>query len=784
MQQHVFVSCISFMLGIWLAGQFEGPLTILYGMAFVCFILSVLFILYKVDRVVWIIAALFLIAGMIRFTHADTLALNDISQYEGQNITLYGVVDDVPTFIEGEEGKQKVKYIIKAEYVKKDKENAVAVSGKTIVYAQQEPKSIVAAYQDKIEAVGKLSLPHAYNNPGMIDTVVMLKRQGITSRLYTQQLKLLGQQGETSWLETLAVWRMQVKQQMLAIMPPGDAAVLIGMLFGGYEGIRRDIVRDFSTTGIVHILSVSGTHIALVAGVILWLCTRLNMKYNITIVLASGGIAGYAVLSGLTPPVVRSALMGLILLAAIGLKREKDAPNALVLTALGMLAYQPHLLYDISFQLSFVSTAGLVFLYPKLCKFLSYYLPDSLSGALAVTIAAQLAVLPFIAWHFNSFSLSAFIANILVVPIIESLVVIGLLGCLALSFLPFLGKLAFIVCSLSIGLVIQLTALLASLPFSSVYMPALDIPASLVYYFLLYWIFDYLPLPYTFKEVIRRWPYCSIGVSATLAAAIFIYSIFPRPVTVHFIDVGQGDATLITTPHGHAVLIDTGGAANAELFDIGEKVTLPYLRHYGVLSLDYLFLTHGHNDHAGGAAYIAANIPVRSIMLPQEDYHPAVKSLVRAVKYNNIIPQYKGQQIILDGVTIRVIYAPSYNPERKINENSSIIRIDYGQHSFLITGDLEAKGEKAALTEGIQTATVLKVGHHGAKTSSTPMFLQAVSPQYAVISVGYHNMFGHPHQEVIERLTNRNITIFRTDQEGAITFRTDGKILTVERFIK
>jgi competence protein ComEC len=194
-------------------------------------------------------------------------------------------------------------------------------------------------------------------------------------------------------------------------------------------------------------------------------------------------------------------------------------------------------------------------------------------------------------------------------------------------------------------------------------------------------------------------------------------------------------------------------------FDVGERVVVPYLKHYGVRTLDYLVLTHGHKDHAGGAASVAAAVPVRNILLARESFTPSVQSLLRINHDQAIIPAFAGQTIVLDGVSFTVTHAVGDIRVTSSNEASSVVRVAYGAHSFLITGDLETPGEQDMLARGCEPVTVLKVGHHGSKTSSTGEFLQALAPEYAVISVGYNNHFGHPHPDTLYRLGEQKVRL-------------------------
>ena len=208
-------------------------------------------------------------------------------------------------------------------------------------------------------------------------------------------------------------------------MPEQDAALIMGMLFGGYDGIERQTVRDFAATGIVHILSVSGAHIALLAGAIFCLARRLSIPDVWSAGIAAAAMVGYGMISGFSAPVVRSVIMGLIAMAAIGLGLLASASRALLLATLGMLIYEPRNLFDISFQLSVGCTAGLLYLQPQLADWLKGVLPDWMTSGVAATLAAQLAVIPFLSWYFSMFPLISLVANLLVVPILEAVILLG-----------------------------------------------------------------------------------------------------------------------------------------------------------------------------------------------------------------------------------------------------------------------------------------------------------------------------------------------------------------------
>lgn len=783
----IVVITAAFVAGIWLGGLYSWPLKLLYGISAALLSTTLWYSVRRPKAAVWLLAVVFLLCGMIRFLHSETLSPLDISQYAGRQGTVVGEIADVPQVTKLDEGQIKVKYVLAVRKIRFGQAGETPADGSIVVSSRQTEDSYIGKYGDTAVMRGKIVSLHGYHNPGQFDSVTALKRQGITARMSVEPGSVRFQKAEAfHWQNQIAEWRGSVIRQIQSVLPAKNGAILVGTLFGGYSGIAPQVIADFATTGIVHILSVSGSHIALVAGVILWIGSRLKLRSGIMALFAGFSIVFYSIFAGLTPPVIRSAVMGLTALAAMGVAREKDAPAALSLAGLSMLAVQPGLIYDISFQLSFGSTAGLVYLYPQSVRLL-LFLPRWIAEALAVTLSAQLAVLPFLAWYFSSFSLSSFLANIIVVPIIEAVVVLGLAGVLIGLLLSVPGKLVLVGCSLLISLIVQIVTGLASIPGSAIYVPPIGLAGGIVYYLMVGWLYGYQPRRFpSLYQLGQRWPGRSFGFMLAAVVLFTGYACYPAAVAVHFIDVGQGDATLITTPHGRAILVDTGGSLGESTdFDVGARVVVPYLKHYGVREIDYLILTHGHQDHAGGAAAVAAAIPVRNIMLSREEYSPAIQSMLHTAGKSAIIPIYKGQQIILDGVRLDILHAADGAVARNRNEVSSVVRASYGSHSFLITGDLEANGEMAMLAGNELTgATVLKVGHHGSKTASTSAFLQALDPKYAVISVGSNNRFGHPHPDVLERLASRNIAVLRTDMQGAIAFYSDGSELSIHTFVK
>lgn len=776
-----------------------------------------------------------ILLGAGRYYLAINIEENNIIKLAGQQVKLQGKLAEPPNVTRDEKGKLHLQYVVEVEKAWQGSKYGKAgqvMQGKLLVYGGEESlkkspqqgknkatgleddtvvESIEGIYGqvgDGIQLTGSIREFHDYGNPGRMNTVMSNKAKGICGRAMISKYSLVIEPRRKKSLARLAEQvRKQYEAYMAQAMPKQDAAAIFAMLFGGYQGIRPELLEAFTITGIVHILSVSGSHITLMAGTANIVGRFLHMSPRATAVLATGVILFYSLLAGAIPPVIRSALMGILTLLALTAGRERDAQHILGLVALGLLLYSPLWLFDISFQLSFGATAGLLYLAPPLREILRKKLPVFVADSLAVTIGAQLSVLPIIAWYFNVLSLSSLLANLVIAPIVEWIIVAGLLAGLLASLLPLAGKVVFLLASVVLGLVYELSRWVAALPGSQIYMPTFSWWGGMLYYMGLGWL--------VIGDEHRKRLMSCVGSKYLLAMgqklrdskgwqAVFLLGMLVvvfccwqmgcnnKEMQVHFIDVGQGDSALVITPHGRAFMVDTGGVREGS-YDIGSRVDVPYLLHYGVEKLDYIFLTHAHDDHAGGVKGILTKIPVGAIGIGHEgagDYLQTfgIGELGKIKKL--LVPLQEGSSIELDGVRIDMLYSPE---SRKVqesqlqaigNEFSNLIRVSYGEASFLFTGDLVAEQEQQVLANGIHVAsTVLKVGHHGSRTSSSQEFLTAVNPGWAVISCGYNNSFGHPHKEILNRLTScTKAEILRTDQQGAIVFRTDGKRIKVESF--
>ena len=810
-QQETFLNCLLALVaaGIFVASIYPISSNITIYITLASFVAAIA-LLYRESRATFIpFCVLFFMLGVVRYQAVDNLPTNDISNFAGSEVRVTGTIREQPRIRLNADDTYSVLYTVDVESVTKSQEELTVTGGLNINARYKSQHAIPTALIGyKISAYGTIRNPINYNNPGQLDIVTMLKSNGITASLSAGragvEIKYVEGSLWTKFLRKMAAIREHYKDSMRQVMSNEDAAAIFAMLFGGYEGLKPELTESFVTTGIVHILSVSGSHMSLLAATTAWICNFFGWRRWIKISIGLIVILTYTVLSGFIFPVIRSAFMGfLVFFATSSDKYDSSSRRSLTIIAMFILLYSPLALFHISFQLSFSATAGLLYLSPKIIEFLNkgadlkiklyekvfnarLKLSYFLSTSLACTVSALIFSQPIVAWYFNQLSISSLLANLIVIPILELIIIFGLFAGIVGLIVPPLAKVVFLIDSLMFGIAYELNKLIAALPMSNVYFPTINFAWSVIYYAALIFVIQKRKV----REAILNWCKTNIKIVQGVGAAIVlmiafnigIYITKPPEMQVHFIDVHQGDSALVITPHGHAMMFDTGGVRE-HTFDIGGRVDVPYLHHYGITKLDYIFLTHAHEDHAAAAGSIVKALEVDNIITANEsksDYATSMAISEESVKLKSLRSAVEGDIYNIDGVKVEVLFAPQFAGLTTGNEISNVYKVTFGNASFLFTGDLVKENEAIILREKKDVkSTVLKVGHHGSKTSSSKEFVEAVSPLYAVFCVGANNTFGHPRPEVIELMEEVGAKIYRTDKNGAIVFTTDGNNIKI-----
>jgi competence protein ComEC len=556
------------------------------------------------------------------------------------------------------------------------------------------------------------------------------------------------------------------------------------------------LAEAFRATGMTHVIAISGFNIALLAGLLVSASEKLFSK-RVAVVIAVLGVAIYTVLVGADASVVRAAIMGsLYLIANRWLGRPNYALASLFLAAIVMTLFNPLTLWDVGFQLSFAATLGLM-LYgdpfiqwtrARLTHWLDKPIVDKLMGflseAVIITIAAQILTLPLMIAYFHQLSLISFLANALILPAQPGVMIWGGLATLAgMIWLP-IGQVFGWVAWLFLAYTIGLVRLLAAVPWAAV---PIDVSSTAV---IILYIFIALVTWYSKQEPERRRQIRAVlqknlsqrmAVSFSVLAALLTISwSTSQPdgqLHIFFLDVGQGDATLIVTPNGRQVLVDGGFYPSVLNDQLGRHMP------FWDKEIDMLVATHPDADHVSGLVGVFDRYDVDYLITDGEGLgeSPIYDEVLLAADREGtaVHPAQIGEIIHLDeGIHLEVLHPGEQLNKESRNENSVSMRLVYDNFTFLFTGDAEEKAEQEMLATGLPLSSLIfKAGHHGSRSSSTTPFLEAIRPQIIVVSSGADNRFGHPHPEMLVRAEAIGASILRTDQLGTIEIITDGQTM-------
>ena len=653
---------------------------------------------------------------------------------------------------------------------------------------------------DVIELEGKLESP---TGEAGFDYAAYLAARGIISTMAYPSVRVVGHEDDSLMRASVLHVRRSLSHALALALPEPQASLAQGVLLGQRSALPADLKSDLNATNTSHLVVVSGANIVLVSAyatvAFMWLVDRRRARLlSITAVIA------YAMLIGPSPPVLRAVVMGILLVLAAASGRRSHGLTALLFAAALMIGLDPQVVRDISFQLSFAATAGIMFLAPPIRKHAIELIgramrtdevPRSLDGLiaepLAVTLAAIVATAPLLALNFGRVSLVAIPANLLIVPAFGPILAASLLAALG-GMLP-AGRLIFAAPAYYLLTYwIDVAAWFAGRPHA-----ALDVGAYTSRWAALTYaavaagcavLARYAPPPAVSRLAesrprdwrrVRSAAVIAIPAVAMVASLGFILRPAASPqLRVTVLDVGQGDAILVRTPAGQDIVID-GGPGGAVLRGLGDE--LPWTDR----DIELMLLTHPQSDHTLGLLDVLARYDVRRVLAgPGAESSTTYRTWRDAVAAEGLDLETVGQGSSYDlGAGVRLdVLAPgaAMAADAQINNTGAVVRISWRDVSFLLAADIEAKAERALLDSGVDLhATVLKVAHHGSDTSSTTAFLDAVSPELSVISSGADNPYGLPSRDVVCRLSAYG-AVYNTATSGSVVMQTDGHTLTID----
>ena len=642
-----------------------------------------------------------------------------------------------------------------------------------VTLAQREPSGIRAIVRGRIEPLDSA------RNPGETSERTIEGEHGIRARI--ESAALIATLGEDhGWRASLARLRERGHEALRERLGEPAASIVAGELWGERAQLPPDLRAEFQETGTVHVLVTAGLHVGLVACIIAWGCAQLRAPRTVSCIAGIAAVWLFAAFSGLELPALRAATMATCALAARACGRAALSWNTLAVAAAAVTAVIPGSIEAPSFWLSFCCVGAIFALGTALDDALRKLpLPERAREAFVLTLATQLGTWPITAAIFLQWSSYALLANLAVVPCVPVTMLLGAAQ-LALGWCAPLAQACANLNGWIVAWVLGAVRTLGSLPGATLVMT----PAPL------WCIALYEGALLATVPLIRRGG-VTLALTFALTAASLVVNpppAYDSPLRITVLDVGQADAIVIETPAHHAILVDAGGRLergpqgdDSVAERVGERIVVPFLIREGIHRLDALIVSHPHGDHVGGCSPVLRKLRVAEIADSGQTYgghayHDCLDT-ARANGVSIVYPRAGDVWHTNDGVTLRFIgpSLPFIGGKNAINDNSIAFILTYRSFRMLFTGDAGVAAEQRFLDEGVDLhADVLKVGHHGSAYGSSPAFIAAVHPRYAIISVGRHNMFGHPAPSTIETLENAGAKVYRTDEDGAAIIETNG----------
>lgn len=655
------------------------------------------------------------------------------------------------------EGEYNYKYTVKARTGKyKNK--------KFIVYINKKNKKLLE-YGDLIEIKGEYSAPEVARNYKGFDYSQYLKTLNIYGTIKVEESKIINK----NQLSPILISINNIKEKMIdnanRKMPKRTANLLLGILIGERDNMQEDIIESFRTANLSHILAVSGAHTSYIILGITYLISKSKTPKRIGYIITIINLLIFIIITGASYSVVRACIMAIVVIGAKICYRKENFFTSICISLIIILIQNPFAINDIGLKLSFMGTAGIVIFNKSITNFfIKLKIKQKIAEALSVTFSAQLMIMPITILNFNTISLTFFISNILASPLLGIIIIFGFISIFISSILNPISKILFLILHIFLELLILVSKVTEKIPGSSILVKTPNILFAIVYYILIlffnyFFVIKQNPTRRFHKKIIKIITIKNIKNAFKVIAVVFliillltrIVRIINPTLKIYFIDVGQGDSTLIVTPKNKKILIDGGEGKTNVLFQ--------YLLDRRINKIDYIIISHFDSDHCNGLIEIIEKMRVENIVMSKQSKESEeYKKILEIIKQKNIkVSSVKAEdKIIIE----KNLYTKILNPAEKfefqdLNNNAIVAKLVYKNFSMLFTGDIEKAEENLAKKyKNELKSTILKVAHHGSKTSTSEEFLKYVEPQIALIGVGENNKFGHPNQITIEKLKN------------------------------
>jgi competence protein ComEC len=778
---------ILFVAGILSANLFElGNLPAI--LAFITILFSVFF--YKKFRNNTYFASLTLIfSGVLVFTIGNNLAANNKISFNPsvvqidkvKNTTAIGEITKIDFIRDGQ-----LIFYLKADSIYSD-EFLINDELNILCKARLNSKSINELYNELkpgniLKVTGFYHKGKEKRNPGEFDYDAYLKSKEILGILNISEISSITiLNSESNFFENMIHQiRIAIDNQIRKYHSHETAALLRGLLLADRGEINYETKTQFIKAGVVHVLAVSGLHVGYIIMIFLFLFGRFNIYMSSILTII--GLIFFMLITGVPPSVFRATVMATVLIMAILANRSTNLINSISIAALIILILNPNEIYNPGFQLSFAAVLAIGIILPYMNILIDEWNIQNrffryLILFFAVSFSAQIGTLPFTLLYFNKFSVIALFANLIVIPAIGFIIAAAITTLVFSAILPFVTIYLAAANDLFTSAILSIIKLSGDLSFSYLSITNYSLTDLIIFYLMLIFLLYFLPRFNSMKS--------KMVLLILVLANTFIYSsiddedLLPNNyLNVLMIDVGQGDSFLIKFPNGETALIDAGNTTS--FFDNGERVILPLLNYLGIKKINYGIVTHIDSDHYGGFVSIILKGMIEEIIKPELD-----TSLSKDKRFEEFIQRrgvpikyFKEEKLEVGNTALYFLYDEQLKSlsGESTNDRSGVFKLVYGQTSFLFTGDVEKKIEKFYVNKYkyFLDSDILKVGHHGSKTSSSEVFLEYVTPEVSLISAGFKNKFGHPSGEIIERLQNVGSTIYRSDLQKAILLRSDG----------